>query len=167
MDLLVLFLCIILWYRFTCVPCFLSDREQHQKHLFGEESLCCSGWGRTSLPRTPNLSYQTSFCLNCKENGYVILLYILHSKFLGNLLSGSACFHILHRPQLQKTLHSGILMDGSGCRNAFLCISSIMMKGPGLAGTGTKALICSFSWAGGMPCTEIPHFFLYYFYSDK
>lgn len=43
----------------------------------------------------------------------------------------------------------------------------MMMKGPGLAGTGTKALICFFSWAGGMPCTEIHTFFLYYFYSDK
>lgn len=143
-----------------CPLGFLSDREQHQKHLFGVESLCCSTWEelhcqehQTSLPKPP--STQTA-----KRMAMYILLY----KFHGNLLSGSPCFHILYQPQLPKTWHSGILMDGSGCRNAFLYINSIMMKGPGLAGT---ALICSFSWAGGMPHTERPHVFLYYFYSNK
>lgn len=108
-----------------CPLGFLSDREQHQKHLFGVESLCCSTWEelhcqehQTSLPKPPT---QTA-----KRMAMYILLY----KFHGNLLSGSPCFHILYQPQLPKTWHSGILMDGSGCRNAFLYINSIMMKGP-------------------------------------
>lgn len=101
--------------------------------------VCAAVGGKTLIakntkPLFPNL-------LNCKENGHVILLYILLYKLHGNLLSGSVCFHILLQPHLQKTLLSRILMDGSGCRNAFLCIYSIMMKGPGLAGTGTKAFL--------------------------
>lgn len=47
-------------------------------------------------------------------------------------------------------------MDGSGCRDAFLCINSIMMKGPGLAGTGTKALICSFLGLVECPAQKYP-----------
>lgn len=53
----------------------------------------------------------------------------------------------LCQPQLQKIKCSRILMDGNGCRNAFLCFFSMRMKGPGLAGAGNAALGCSFYWA--------------------
>lgn len=72
-----------------CPLGFLSDREQHQKRLFGEESLCCSGWEelhcqqhQTSLPKPPSAQIakttaMSSCCTSCSINSMAMCCQVL------------------------------------------------------------------------------------------
>lgn len=71
------------------VSCFLSDREQHQKHLFGEGGLCCSEREephcqehQTSLPKPPSAQIarrmaMSSCCTSCSINTMAICCQVL------------------------------------------------------------------------------------------
>lgn len=75
MDLLVLIWWIIFGACFTCVPCFPSGREQHQKHLQSERRVCATVGGEDLISKNTkppfHLSSQTSsFHPDRKENGH-------------------------------------------------------------------------------------------------
>lgn len=152
-DLLALLWWIIFWAWFTYVLCFLSGREQHQKHLQGEETL----WvGMTLSPGTQNLllpSQASSFFPNHRENDHLVPAALGTPCASRSINPVAICCLVvpallpLCQPQLQKIKRSRILVDGNRCRNAFLCFFPMRMKGPGLAGAGNEALGCSFYWA--------------------
>lgn len=135
------------------------------------------GVGRTSPPGPQNLLYSSlpkpppsaqitrRTTTSCLQPGDTLCISVC--KSCCDLLPGCACSHALCQPQLQKTKRPRILVDGNGCRNAFLWFFSTMMKGPGLAGAGTEAVCCSFSWAEGLPQTERPLRFLHCLYRGQ